>query len=1238
MAERPKKRGRQPPKRPPQASSPLPLPTTEPTTVPPETSPPIPAFPIVGIGASAGGLESFTQLLRDIPVTTGLALVLVQHLSPTHATLLPELLSRVTKLPVQLVQRGMTIKPNHIYVMPPDADMIMNGMTFVLTARSGTRGLHMPIDIFFRSLAQQHGNRAIGIILSGAGSDGALGLAEIKERGGITFVQDDRTATFPGMPHSAIMHGGIDFILPPAGIAQELRRIAQHPYVFSADSGRGEGLPADPSPILESAGQEGLHQLLRLLRVASGVDFTCYRQNTIQRRITRRMTLCKMDSLADYIRYLQAHSEELDALYHDLLIKVTGFFRDPGTFEVLKSEVFPAIMRDRTAKMPVRIWVPGCATGEECYSIAICLLEILGDRAIDTPIRLFATDIDDIALARARTGRYLENIALDIAPERLRRFFTKVDQSYQISPTIRDLCTFARHDLNQDPPFSNLDLISCRNVLIYLEPAMQKRIIPLFHYALNPQGYLALGISESIGTFSDLFTQVNKRQKIFAKKLTAARPAVEFPFPLRAREQAEANVLVGQRDEPLFRSVDIYNEADRIILNHYAPAGVLINQEMDILQFRGDTSHYLRPAPGRASLNLQQMAREGLLTDLRSTLTQAQNGRGPVMREGVQLRFEGRLLNVRVRVIPLPLPSPLPQHFVILFEEISPPVGGEAGLRPPPVGRARREAGRERTDQLAQELEATKQYLQSLIERYESANEELKSANEEILSSNEELQSTNEELETAKEELQSTNEELSTVNDELRQRNQELGEANNDLNNLFSSANLPIIVLGSDLRIRRFTVAAETTLGIIPTDVGRPIGHLNLNIPIPDLDQLILEAIDNISIKEREVQDRNGHWYSLRIRPYKTTDNRIEGAMLLFIDVSSYKNIDRLTSLLAEGETTRQFAEMVVQNAPCPLLILDQELRVLKANPAFYAMFQTSAQETEQQVVYRLGNVLWKIPELRQLLDNIVPFNADFQDFTVTHEFPSIGERTVLVYARHIRRDEQEMGIILLGIEDITEDRRTEARIAATLREKEVLRREVSYRVKDNLQIVSRLLGLQADTIADAAVRSLFQGGQQRVQAMLLVHQRLYDAADLSRIDMRAYLQSLVKDLARLYDMEGRIAVDLQAEGEMNIDTAIACGLMLTELVSEPCRFSFLEAQPGRIRVILRPEAGDRWLLVVQDNGTNTTSDIDIAPPPSLGLNLLYDQVSQLNGSVQVDRSQGTRFTIQFSSAPPGGA
>jgi len=608
----------------------------------------------------------------------------------------------------------------------------MDGLVLRLTSPSEIHGRRLPIDHFFRSLAQEHGSRAIGIVLSGTGADGALGLAEIKDHGGITFVQAKHSAEFRGMPHSAVVHGGVDFILPPAGIAQELARPDQ-PLMSAPRPGREEDPSAESSATLFAASQERLGQLFRILRAATRVDFTCYKQGTVQRRILRRMRLRQVDSLAAYVHDVWQNREELDALYHDLFIKVTGFFRNPGTFEALKREVFPAIMRDRPANRPIRIWVPGCATGEECYSIAISLFEYLGSSVSEVPIQIFATDVDEIALAKARTGRYLQSVARDIPPERLQRFFMKVDRRYQIIPTIRKVCTFGKHDLCSDPPISNLDLISCQKVLIYFAPAIRNQVLAFFHHALNPNGFLVLGESEFIGTSTNLFTPVDRRQKIFAKKVTAARPPLDFPFPVPQEHSAKAAGGSPREDAPLARSMDVYREADRVILNHYAPAGVLINERMDILQFRGDTSPFLRLEPGKASLNLLQMAREGLSMDLRAAVAEAKQTGGMATREGVRVRFEGHTRDVTIQVIPLALPSPLVFHCVVLFVEVASPAGrGAQGRTRRPVATKREDTG-QLNNQLAQELEATKQYLHSLIKRYETANEELQSVNEEIL-------------------------------------------------------------------------------------------------------------------------------------------------------------------------------------------------------------------------------------------------------------------------------------------------------------------------------------------------------------------------------------------------------------------------------------------------------------------------------------------------------------------------
>jgi two-component system CheB/CheR fusion protein len=862
------------------------------------------------------------------------------------------------------------VKPGQAYVVPPNVTMAIVGGVLRLAPRPEAPGPHMPIDHFFRSLAADQGSRAIGIILSGTGSDGALGLQEIKERGGISLVQNEQTATLAGMPRSAIAHATIDCILRPDGIARELQRIAAHPY-FTTYPGH-ESEPPLPAPAPEDMGQS-----LRLLRGATKVEFTHYKPSTISRRIMRRMALRQLESFGAYAAYLQAHAEELDALYHDLLIKVTRFFRDPDAFKALSHEVFPRLLEARPPDTPIRVWVPGCATGEEAYSIAIGLLECLGEHAAQYSIRIFATDLDESALAKARTGLYIENIELDVSPERLRRFFVSLDPHYQVTHAIREMCTFARHDLCRDPPFSNLDLISCRNVLIYLDAVMQRRILPLFHYALRPGDFLTLGTSETVGTSADLFTVVDHPHKIYAKVASALRPPLDFTLRTLAGEGTDMIPRGMPGDDALGRDGDVFIEADRVILQAYGPAGVLITEQMDIVQFRGDTSHYLRPAPRKASLNLLQMGREGLLVALRAALAEAKRIGSPVSRAGVPIAYEGRWLTVTLRVMPLKHPPPPASHYVVLFEET-----GSPALRERP-GRLRRwvrscwawgtrgrrreavappEATLSEPSPWHDELEATKQYLRSVIEQHEATNEELRAANEEILSANEELQRTNEELETAKDELQSANEELTTVNEELRRRNVELAQANNDLNNLFSNSHLPVVMLGRDLRIRRVTATAEQVLHIIPTDVGRPITYLNLTIPFPEVETWLVEAIDTRRSMERLVQGRDGHWYSLRMHPYRTTEHTIDGAVLVVIDIDSLKDVDRLTHLLVEAQSARQFAEAVVEMVREPLVVLDDTWRVVTANAAFYRTFRVTKEATERQVLYELGHRQWDIP------------------------------------------------------------------------------------------------------------------------------------------------------------------------------------------------------------------------------------------------------------------------------------
>jgi len=828
---------------------------------------------IVGVGASAGGLEAFDQLLAALPEDTGMAFVLVQHLAPKHESILSELLSKATRMPVIEVSDGLAVQPNQVYVIPPNADMSIVEGVLHLTPLSPERARRMPIDMFLRSLAEDQQGRSIGVILSGTASDGTLGIQAIKAMGGVTFAQDDESAKYNAMPRSAVAAGNVDFVLPPDLIARELGRIAKHVHIFAPD---------EPAELLEAGKKnETLDKIYALLRNFSRVDFSYYKPGTIKRRITRRMFLRKIDSLDAYLQFLRKNRDEVENLFNDVLINVTGFFRDPEAFETLRTVAFPLMLKNKPLNSGIRVWVPGCSTGEEAYSLAIAVLEFLGDRAANIQIQIFATDISDAIIQKARAGIYPESIAMDMSAERLKRFFQKADGGYQIGKPVRDICVFAKQDISKDPPFSRLDMISCRNVMIYMGPVLQKRIVPLFHYALNPTGVLFLGSSETVGGFGDLFVAVDKKYKIYTKK-TAETP-VNFEFVPRYDIEAEAPK--GRQEVP--HRVDLQKIADQILLNRFAPASVVVNEKLEVLQFIGQTGRFLDPTPGDATLNLLRLVKGGLQLELRLAFQRIKRT-GTVRKEGVLVEIDGALRTADFEIIPVKNAG-RERYYLVVFED------GHLTSKSPPLKEAKPDEKKpsktkpsdveKENTHLKEELEATREYLQSIIEEQRTTNEELRSANEEIQSSNEELQSINEELETAKEELQSTNEELTTVNEELQNRNDELSRVNNDLNNLLSSVNIPIVMLGNDLRIRRFTPVVEKVMNLIPTDVGRPITDIKTNLRISDLRQMVTRVIDSLEIQENQVEDNNGRWYSMRIRPYRTIDNKIDGVVIVLIDL-----------------------------------------------------------------------------------------------------------------------------------------------------------------------------------------------------------------------------------------------------------------------------------------------------------------------------------------------------------------
>ena len=787
-----------------------------------------------------------------------------------------ELLARTTRIPVRQAGSSMRVECNALYVLPPNSDMTISGGVLRLIRREANRGHHMPIDTFFRSLAEDQTTNAIGIILSGTANDGTQGLSAIKNAGGITFAQDLETAKYDGMPSSAAAAGVVDYVLPPDKIAEELVRIQKQPT--RKPSG-------DPFEGKDAA----LKEVFRLLKTFSKVDFVDYKAATIQRRILRRMNITQVSDLADYVKLLHRNPEEVEALYRDVLINVTSFFRNPDVFESLRQVVYPKILVDRASTEPVRVWVPGCSSGEETYSHAISLVEMLSELRLEVPIQIFGTDLSEGAIQKARSGVYKEGIANEVSEVRLRRFFHKVPGGYQISKSIRDMCVFARQNVFSDPPFSRMDLISCRNVLIYLSPVLQKKVIPIFHYALKNQGFLLVGNTEGLlGAGAEIFDLVERKSKIYQKKPVPS--PVTFGLAVGTHEhldQIQKKPRMAPKDDEQPKTpADVQREADRLLLTKYVPSAVVVNDNLEILQSRGKTSRFLELPTGKASLNLLKMARPGLLYELRTLIDKARKNSIPVTKDEISVEDGANRFDVKLEVIPFRTPARDERHFLVLFEEIM-------SAKPPEPKSSARHSTKEISDakevqiaQLKQELAGTKEYLQSIIEGQEATNEELQSANEEIQSGNEELQSTNEELQTSKEELESANEELNTVNEEIQHRNQQLAQISNDLINLLNSATIPMVMLGEDLHIRRFTPEAERVFGFSSNDVGKALTHLPLHLDIPRLERWMLDVMRDVTQKNERVESRDGNHYKLRITPYRTLENKIDGVVLTLLDIS----------------------------------------------------------------------------------------------------------------------------------------------------------------------------------------------------------------------------------------------------------------------------------------------------------------------------------------------------------------
>jgi two-component system CheB/CheR fusion protein len=940
-------------------------------------------FPIVGIGASAGGLEAFEHFFLHTDPDSGMAFVLVSHLDPGHVSMLTDILQRVTVMPVLEAQNDLKLAPDSVYVIPPNRDMIISHGALKLRMPEKPRGQRMPIDLFFRSLAREQGEKSVGIILSGTGTDGTLGLREIHSRGGVSFVQDPSTAKYDGMPASAISAGYVTRVLPVEKMPEALQDLIQ----MGAVQGSSAIMANDTACI---------NKVLILLRSKTGHDFSQYKKSTINRRIKRRMIENTIDRTEAYLAYLKEFPEEIQSLFKELLINVTSFFRDPGVFDFLEKEVFPKLFADKPDDYTFRVWVPGCSTGEEAYSFAILFQEYMERTRKPFKIQIYATDIDAHAITKARGGLYLPNISEDVSVDRLQHFFVKEDNGYRVKKGIRDMVVFAVQDVIKDPPFTKRDILSCRNLMIYLEAELQNRLILAFHYSLRPGGVLVLSPSESLGTHSSLFTPKSRKWKVYEAlhSVESTRGVMSSGLswtlsPVRPTEKS------GRKG----KMTSFAEMTRRALLNSYSPASVLTSQRGDILYVHGDTGKYLRLAPGELTSNVIEMARENLQLELRDAIYTVSKLDLPLLNREVTFRSGNDFQAVNLSVSPLPDPETGQVLLLITFQDrVSPP--------PATHDTSKQVKGRlesRRIEELERDLSRTKESLQITIEEQQASNEELKSTNEE-------LQSTNEELETSKEELQSINEELLTVNAELQEKIEQLDNMQNDMKNLLDNINVGTLFLDENLRIRRFSRETTKIYRLIDSDIGRPLGDIKSNFVNDNLTSEAKIVLDSLVPVEREVQTTDNTWFLARIQPYRTLDNMIQGVVLTFTDITK-----QLAAELLQKE--RELAEEIVNTVWEPLVVLNGDCMVVSASPSFYREFGGKPEETIGRSIYQIGNRQWDVPELKKLLETILPFNKTIEGYALDYDFPGDRRRTILLNARRLVSKRSGIHSILLAME-----------------------------------------------------------------------------------------------------------------------------------------------------------------------------------------------------------------------------
>lgn len=1207
-----------------------------------EQQPPSLPYPVVGFGASAGGLQAFKEVLENLDPKTGMAFVLVTHLAPDQKSFLSEIVERYTQMPVHSVEAGQRPEPNHLYVLQPNQSLTLRDGYFRVERRDSKHRFPKIIDKFFNSLAADQKNYAIGVVLSGADADGALGLNSIKGEGGLALVQSPDSAVHGDMPRNSIASDHVDLVIPPSEIALELGRLAQQferPEVRSLEYGA-----------ISPDEEQSFQKILQILRSYSGLDLRQYKPETIRRRIARRMLLLRMDQLAHYVRFLQVRPDELRTLQEDVLINVTRFFRDPPFWESVRANVLPVLLQDRPPERPIRVWCAGCSTGEEAYSLAILLLEYLSQHGLDTPVQIFGTDASEQSIETARIAVYPETLLAEVSPERLRRYFVKTDRGYQVSKRVRDVCVFARQNLCGDPPFSHIDILSCRNTMIYFRQALQRQVILTFHYALEPGGFLLLGMSEGLRDYGDAFNTADRKYKIYMK--TGANLPFRYEPPrnftiMKAAGAARPASMGAERH--LWPELELQRAADRIVLARFGPPGLIVDERMNVLQSRGQSSDFLDIAPGAVTWNLLRVLKEGLVSEVSSVLQRAIRDNAPASGTVSLIHEQQGEQCIRIEVLPITSAAARPRCFLILFQTVSGAPSSRALEMPGPHLTA--DEKDRLVAQLRQDLNSTRFHLQSLVEERDVRNQELVSANEEIQSANEELQSTNEELETTKEELQSANEELQTVNDELQQRNSVLTQTGNDLTNLLNSVNIPLLMLSNDLQIRQFTPPMQRLLNVRPSDIGRSIGEIRLQLSVEDIQPLLNEVLETLGTRELEVQDREGRWHLMRVRPYRTSENKIEGLVLVLVD------IDQLRRSQQGLMDARDFAASVVEAVPVPIVVLTPDLSIRTANTAFRVLTQMKDKELEARSLPDLAAYLWDLqgigPKLTALLGEEPGTLLEFERETAAPR-----RKSLLIAAQALPAEGRR--VLLLMIEDITLRREAERLIA---RQKEALQSEIETtartlnRTQDELRDLTGHLFTAHEEERQHLARELHDDVSQRLSLLeMLLHEirgtdqktdmeklesarqqlstlntdvrqishRLHPAI-LNDLGLSAALQALVKEFGQRENMPATYSTDHLPES-----WPPEAATTIYRIAQEALRNVSKHAGKTHVKVVLAGTAGGIQLQV-KDSGIGFDQETEL-PAQGLGMISMQERARLVGGTLHVSSmlGQGTTVTVDI--------